>query len=214
MKGLFTLLCTIPLFAIVVDAQENVTKYEAGAQFTFIRINISNENRFGFGGRFTYNLLPNFAIDSQWDITPQTSPDSISVFSGGRTNQLFLGLKMGLRKKQFGVFGKVRPGLITYGNSVKSVTTTASTNNTSSTFNSTFTLGRRTDPSLDMGGVLEIYPAKKWILRYDFGDTVVFHGDGPNFNVTIDGSPFLVNTRYPGPTLHSFQFSTGLSYRF
>jgi hypothetical protein len=83
------------------------------------------------------------------------------------TRSAFVGIKGGKRWDRFGVFGKVRPGLASYSAVIKQASPTLS-----------FQPGRRTDPSLDVGGVLEFYVSRKMLLRYDFGDTIIHYNSG------------------------------------
>jgi hypothetical protein len=63
--------------------------------------------------------------------------------------------------------------------------------------------GRLTEPALDLGTVIEFYPAKHWAWRTDIGDTMVFYR-----------SSSFSGIRIPGTTRSNFQFNTGFQYRF
>jgi hypothetical protein len=70
--------------------------------------------------------------------------------------------------------------------------------------------------ALDIGGVLEFYPTRRVVTRFDFGDTIIRYGattinsiDGPA------GGPFVTTPiTINGETRHSFQFSAGVGFRF
>jgi len=68
-----------------------------------------------------------------------------------------------------------------------------------------FATGRLTEKCLDFGGVAELYFSRRIALRYDFGDTVVFHAKR---------SIFAGSSVSPGFTAHDFQFSSGIVFRF
>jgi hypothetical protein len=117
-----------------------VKKYEIGGQFTILRRKDANTVRelfrqffmttntpeiadkiteLGFGGRFTYNFTKNIAVEAEANFFPddkksmRVSGMPIRVSEpGGRKFQVVFGPKIGIRKKKFGVFGKVRPGFI------------------------------------------------------------------------------------------------------
>ncbi len=59
---------------------------------------------------------------------------------------------------------------------------------------------------VDVGGVVELYPSRKAVVRVDMGDTIVRYGEE-----SLDGaqSPIVVAS-----TRHNFQFSVGVGYRF
>ena len=118
----------------------------------------------------------------------------------GRGIEGLFGLKAGIRRERFGFFGKARPGFISQGNQLRQVIVGSST---------VVRSGRLTEPALDLGGVFEYYPAQHWVLRSDFGDTLIF-GQGTQFNV-LAPTPVSFTT---GATTHNFQFSTGVRYRF
>ena len=67
----------------------------------------------------------------------------------------------------------------------------------------TIETGRLTEPALDLGTVIEIYPSRHWAWRTDLGDTMIFYRSSSFFGVTL-----------PGTTQNNFQFSTGFQYRF
>jgi hypothetical protein len=57
---------------------------------------------------------------------------------------------------------------------------------------------------LDLGGVVELYPSRRVIIRFDVGDTVRRIG---NQNLPLFSSRET-------STRHSLQFSTGVGLRF
>jgi hypothetical protein len=126
----------------------------------------------------------------------------------------FFGAKAGKRMERFGLFGKVRPGFLTFDNAFRQETVLF----TPSPFGSIGTLlsfrsGRLTQRALDLGGVAEYYPARHWTFRWDFGDMLLFHEKGPTFTFIGAGAPPSITEFSPGTT-HHFQFSSGIHYRF
>jgi hypothetical protein len=77
--------------------------------------------------------------------------------------------------------------------------------------------------SLDVGGVAEIYPSKRIVVRFDVGDTIanrrepIVFIDSPIFNgqqpPIFFGQSFLA---IPGRTIatHNLQLSAGVGFRF
>jgi hypothetical protein len=151
-------------------AQDSIPKFEVGPQFSYLHVQLGVvENQAGFGGKFGVNLHRSFAFDSELNFFPVGSQSS-SSFDGGRITQGLFGFKGGLRKERFGVFGKLRPGFITFSKVITSATPPP---------NFAFTTGRLTEKCLDFGGVAELYFSRRIALRYDFGDTVVFYAKRP-----------------------------------
>jgi len=121
------------------------------------------------------------------------------------------GAKVGRRFRRFGVFAKARPGFVTFG----SVNTLVGTDTVTLLGNRQFTTPvfgdrRRTYFSTDVGGVLEFYPSRRVLTRFDFGDTIIRFGprNAETFLVTDPGF------RIPAETRHNFQFIAGLGFRF
>lgn len=191
------------LCSALASAQDKPGKFEIGANLTGIR-NPELTSEVGLGAEGDFNFGRHFALDAAVDWLPSNSRE-------GKTVVGLFGVKAGKRFNHFGLFGKVRPGFITIDNMLRSATI----NLTSPfTFNNRF--GRLTQPALDLGGVVEYYPAKHWAFRWDLGDTLLFEEKGPTFIViTPPGTPpFVQSPPTPAHTTNQFQFSMGVHYRF
>jgi len=158
----------------------------------------------GFGGRFTYNLTPNFALEVQSDFYPRENFLINNGRAGGRILQGQAGVKAGKRFEKFGIFAKARPGIISFSKAL-----------TVDGFDPTFGFPifrqeRKSYFSMDLGGVLEFYPSTRIVARFDGGDTLIRYRafDMPVSTISI------VIFRAPAETLHNFQFSAGVGYRF
>ena len=64
--------------------------------------------------------------------------------------------------------------------------------------------------SLDVGGVLEFYPTRRIVARFDGGDTMIFYR---SFEFPVFFFPVQTFTA-PSETLHNFQFNAGVGFRF
>lgn len=62
--------------------------------------------------------------------------------------------------------------------------------------------------ALDAGGVLEYYPSRRFVLRFDAGDTMIFLEEKRGIE---EGFPRIFQD---ATTLHKFQFSIGVGIRF
>ena len=115
--------------------------------------------------------------------------------------QGLFGVKGGIRRNQYGFFGKARPGFNSYSEAVTSLSDR-------SRGASSYTFGRSTNFVLDLGGIVEFYPSERSTLRLEAGDTHIFYGDR---SVAVNGVP----TNYPGGGLqHSIEFIVGYGWRF
>lgn len=187
--------CLFLLLAPMTYSQTAQPRFEVGPQFATLHFQGSGINTtFGVGGRFVYNPLRFLSLETELNRTIPFSHTSTS-FVGGDVTQWFAGAKAGLRKSRFGVFGKVRPGLVHFSNVITSFDPM--------TFTPGF--GKRTTFALDLGGVLEIYASRHWSVRYDAGDTLIHY------------APFSLNPSLPPSrptTIHVFHFTSGVLFRF
>ena len=109
------LLC---LFFASDDARaqaKDAPKVELGVQFTSLTLSESfnSPTEPGFGGRVTYNVTDNVALEAQFDFFP-TNERFRGYRTGGRIAQGLFGVKAGKRYEKFGIFGKVRPGFTSF----------------------------------------------------------------------------------------------------
>lgn len=203
------------------------TRFEAGAHFTSLSLTPINELRIdlffgpspltttapGFGGRFTYNVTDYLAVEAETNLLPQKL--YLAVGASGRVTQGQFGIKAGRRFERLGIFGKVRPGFVSFDSSLKQIGTIPYT----LAFNfagiqsaiGVFETGRRTFFSTDVGGVLELYPTRRVLLRFDAGDTIIRYGERSINNIISLRNPISVA---PPVTKHNLQLSTGVGFRF
>jgi hypothetical protein len=106
---------------------------------------------------------------------------------------VFAGAKVGRRFNNVGVFLKARPGF-----------TTSFTRHTGPGF---FDSERVTKPAFDIGVVLEYYPSKHSVVRFDASDVIIGFGDD-----------LIEQVRCPCPrrigTKESLYLSIGYGFRF
>ena len=153
------LLLTVPTQNAQAQSRSETPKVEIGAHYTVLRFSDFDQNDNGVGARLTYNLSGNFGLETEFNFFPQerinfanlTSPDT------RRTQGLF-GAKYGIRSEKLGIFGKIRPGFIRFGEGSSPLGVSA------------------TEFALDIGGVLELYPTRPVALRLDVGNTLIRFG--------------------------------------
>ena len=199
---------------------EKLKRFEAGAQFSSLGLRQIERFSFGFpltisefrdtitqagfGGRLTYNLTPNFALEIQGDFYPKGLPYVNNGRAGGRILQEQGGVKAGKRWDKFGVFAKARPGVISFSGAVEI--------DFDPTLGfPTFRPVRRNYFSMDLGGVLEFYPSRRIVTRFDGGDTMIHYRSIDNPIVFF---PAVQTFHTAAETTHNFQFSAGVGFRF
>ena len=204
------LLC---LFSASGEARAQATdapKLELGVQFTSLTMSDGfrgSSSEPGFGGRITYNLTDHVALETQFDFFPDGERFR-GQRNGGRIAQGLFGVKAGKRFEKFGVFGKVRPGFTSFSAGREEVIVLSPEPN----FVADFRPHRETHFATDVGAVLEFYPTRRIVTRFDAGDTIIRYGDttGTFFTGTGTPQPFPI----PGKIRHNFQFSAGIGFRF
>lgn len=197
------------------SAQSNETqKFEIGAHFSSLSLD-EGETRTepGIGGRFTFNLTDNFALEAEGDIFPRV-PNFHAIRTGGRAVEGLFGVKIGKRYKRFGIFGKARPGFISFGEGITEFFPTSSTVSLDTVFNRHSQ--RLTHFAADIGGVLELYVSRRIFTRFDAGDTIIRYGQTTftTFTGALGGTFTPIQLTIPSDTVHNFQFSAGVGFRF
>ncbi len=167
----------------------------------------------GFGGRFTYNLTNHVALEAEGNFFPRNDR-SFSAAAGGNLAQAQFGVKAGKRFEKFGVFGKARPGFVSFSNALEEINFTTTGPPGQEGFIPVPHFGRRTYFAGDVGVVFEFYPSRRIVTRFDFGDTIIRYGkrDGAIFYGTPGTPPTVFDQ--PAETTHNFQFSAGIGFRF
>ena len=197
---------------------ERLKRFEAGAQFSSLGLRQLERFSFGFplttsefrdtitqagfGGRLAYNLSPHFAWEVQGDFYPKALTFVNNGRAGGRIIQVQTGIKAGKRFEKFGVFAKARPGIVSFSGALEF--------DLSPGF-PIFRPRRQNYFSFDLGGVLEFYPSRRIVTRFDGGDTMIHYRSIDNPIVFF---PAVEALHSPAVTTHNFQFSAGVGFRF
>jgi hypothetical protein len=160
----------------------------------------------GVGGRITFNFNDHVAVEGEINFFPKDLSGMPSlglprrVSASGQQTQGLFGLKAGIRSSRAGVFGKVRPGYMRFGQARNPGRISFECD--ALVFPPRFgcwLADGRTAFALDFGGVAEFYPSRHTIVRFDLGDTVV------NFRGNFEGRRL---------TTHNLQFNAGVGFRF
>ena len=206
-KFIFSLLSLFVL-TMPINAQDTDHKFEVGGFFTSITLNDFKDRVLpgfttgdstvnGIGGRLTYNFNKNFAIDGEGSFFPSAHFNNEEI---GQKMQGFVGVKAGVRNKWVGAFAKARPGVMWFGE----FSSRGDCERTS--FGSVCGVDHEKDFALDLGGVVEFYPAERAIIRVDVGNTLIRYPDRTfgAFNPLVVDGGFKSN----------FQVSLGFAWRF
>ena len=209
------LVAILTVFLLQSQAQsqsDEVPKFEVAAEFTTLeRDNFSRKRTEpGFGGRFTYNLNRVVSLEGAGYFFPKRC---FGCQNEGNITEVLGGVKVGKRFENWGIFAKARPGVVSF--SQGSVDIIQLPGNLGLPFQ--LEAHRLNAFAADIGGVVEFYPSKRIVTRFDAGDTIIHFGRDTRpvfiFNPTTSGFsaiPFPV----PARTSHNFQFMSSVGFRF
>ena len=206
-------------------AQSDEKKFEVGGQVSVLQtathslnpgpgfsLSETKESEFGFGGRFGYNISNHFAIEAEGNFFPRDRD-----LQGGRKIQGLFGVKAGKKFDKVGVFAKARPGFIRFERGDYEF----GPNGCIAVFPPPLACYRpvaKTNMAFDVGGVLELYPSARTIIRFDAGDTIIRFGDrlvaATNPAIPPPSGLNLVVFPVSAETKHNFQASVGVGFRF
>jgi hypothetical protein len=214
MKRIQYLIALIGLLLVqsqVFAQTPEVPKYEVAAEFTSMdRDNFTGGAEAGLGARFTFNLNKTFALETAVYHFPRTCH---TCEHDGTVTEVFGGLKVGKRFEKWGIFAKGRPGVVSFSRGEFNLV--PAPGQPSFPFN--FEFNRVNSFAVDAGGVVEFYPSKRIVTRFDVGDTII-HFSQRRFNSVVSdlsGNTFtLFPVTVPAKTTHNFQFMASVGFRF
>jgi hypothetical protein len=208
------LIVIISVFLLQSQAQSQTTetpKYEVAAEFTTLaRETYEPRTDAGFGARFTFNLNRVVSLET----AGYSLPTQCNVcVNNGNVTEVLGGVKIGKRFEHWGIFGKARPGIVSFSRGKFDVRPAPSIPG----FPFEFVPARLTTFATDVGGVVEFYPSKRIVTRFDAGDTIIHFGPRPVEVIAFDSatSTFnLVPLTLPSRTAHNPQFMASVGFRF
>jgi hypothetical protein len=192
---------------------DEVPKFELAAQFTSITKPDFNNGATepGFGATFTFNLNRSVALEAVGNFFPHSC--RFCGRNSGNITQGLIGVKAGKRFEKWGIFGKARPGVVSFSEGDNRIVSIGPGPFPSLQFQQ----NRLTHFAADLGGVLEFYPSKRIVTRFEAGDTLIHYGRHQDNFVVFDGTtnlPVLVPFTTPSVIRHNFQFTAGVGWRF
>src|SRR5215510_618497 len=177
------LVALLSMFLFQMQAQSQSTetpKYEVAGEFTtMLRESYEGRTDAGFGGRFTFNLNRVVSLETAGYFFPSQCNDCVS---NGNVTEVLGGVKIGKRFEHWGIFGKARPGIVSFSRGQFKITPDPSIPG----FPFQFSPERLTNFATDVGGVMEFYPSKHIVTRFDAGVTIVFFGRRRTDGITFD----------------------------
>ena len=213
-----------------VDDQERTPRFEVGAQFTSLSVNSPSpvpqapvifddviHTEPGFGGRFTFNLTDNIAVEAEGNFYTRDLTGGSQTFLPNPSGHMFqgqFGAKVGKRFSKWGVFGKARPGFVgfTKVNELVSsrVVNVQFAGEIIPVTVGEFRVAKKFYPSIDLGGVVEFYISPRWMARFDIGDTVIRYGELSAQGISLRNAIVV----RPRETHHNLQVTSGIEFRF
>jgi len=207
------ILCLLSYPEAQAQTQNPVPKYEIALEFTTLQREEFYEKRteIGVGPRFTLNLNKNVALESAVYFFPD---NCFQCSQMGRMTQVVGGVKVGKRYDKWGFFAKARPGFVTFSRG-RLDTAQLGQGLLSPTF---FTeVSRLTSFTADLGGVLEFYPSKRIVTRFDAGDTLIHFTRQQQHLLAFNPQTqqiIVVPFTIPARTTNNFQFVASVGFRF
>jgi hypothetical protein len=160
--------CVLSVAVLLVcggSATARAQAVDIGAHVTTLDLGILNESAWGVGGRLGYETGGLVTIEGEVNVF-QEQPVT------GRRVQALGGLKLGGRTNAYGLFAKLRPGVLHFsrdfimpGTACIAVVPTP-----------VECLATRTHLALDFGSAIELYPSARSLVRVDIGTTYVWFG--------------------------------------
>ena len=204
-------ICLVQLQALAQS--EELPKFEVAGEFTTLEREAFSARRTepGFGGRFTYNLNEMFAIEGAGYFFPKRC---FQCRNAGTITEGLAGVKVGKRFEKWGVFAKARPGVISFSEGTFDIVPPVVG---FPLIPIQFEFSRVTTFAMDVGGVVEFYPTKRIVTRFDVGDTIIHFKRRTMNTIFFDPQTNAVTPGIipvPARTLHNFQFMTSVGFRF
>lgn len=145
------------------SAQDGGAGTTVGVQYAALRLDVPDETRSGVGGWVSIDLARWMSVDASLSVWP--GRDDIT----GRQVQLLAGARAGWRTGRLGIFGRVRPGFVHFTDRFIAPGTVCIL-----IFPTPEScLIDKTNFALDLGGSVEVYPARALVVRVDAGNTMI-----------------------------------------
>lgn len=154
-----------------VESDTSVRRFEVGGQVADIRtgcigqVGYCSLPSFAIGPGAALNLNQHFALDANFNVTPESSNGG-SNLDGGHASQFLVGGRAQVRGRHYSFFLKAQPGFFRWSNVITKVTFP-----TPSTF--AFNYGSRTRFASAVGAGFEYSPSGRIHFRADVSDLMI-----------------------------------------
>lgn len=210
-RFLITLLTVLVLQSPSQAQSTEVPKFEVAAEYTGLqRESFSGRADQGGGARFTFNLNRIISFETAGYFFPY---QCIDCSNNGNAVEVVGGVKVGKRFEHWGIFGKARPGVVSFSRGKFDVVPNPGIPG----FPFNFVPHRVNSFAADLGGVVEFYPSKHIVTRFDVGDTIIHFGRRSVEVITFDPATSTFNLSpftLPARTTHNAQFVASVGWRF
>ena len=210
-RFLIAILTVFLLQSQAMSQSDELPKFEVAAEFTTLERPGFGQRRTepGFGGRFTFNLNRVVALEAAGYFFPKRC---FQCEHNGNITEVIGGVKIGKRFEKWGIFGKARPGVASFSQGKVNIFQ----DSTIPGFPFRFEEERLTGFAADLGAVLEFYPTKRIVTRFDAGDTIIHLGPRQTQVISFDATKglFLQPLRLGSRTTNNFQFMASVGFRF
>ena len=189
--GIITVILLLLCQAQIIRAQTETPKVEVGIHFSLLRLSEFEDTTPGVGGRITFNPTKRLGLEAEFTHYP-------NHIIGSRSRMLGLfGLKAGQRFDKLGIFAKARPGFI-YLFDAQVRCLPGITSPQACIFDD------RIKFALDLGGVVELYPSRRTVIRFDVGDALI----------RFDRARLTPVPAFRAEVTHNLQLNVGVGLRF
>lgn len=170
-----TVLLSSSVLVTPAVAQTDRPAIEIAGQATLLRLNDAGTTNAGIGGRFGVDLWRWVSVDAEvsffprdeFEIDTTADPPAARVAYTRRRTDVLAGVKAGIRGDRFGLFAKVRPGFTHLTDrGIECVGAMCAL----------MLFARpeyRTEFALDLGAIVEFYPTRRTVARFDVGDVMI-----------------------------------------
>jgi hypothetical protein len=184
------------------DTQAQTTrerKLEVSGLYTTINLEAFDSRESGVGVRLSYNVNKYLAIEAEgnaFEVSLGDYPTDEWLAAQG-----LLGIRTGFRNRRFGLFAKVRPGVVNFPKLRVHQRFCIPLQHCEDAGKG----GNRL--AVDAGAVIEVYPTKNIIVRLDIGDTMIRFKDDQFFRAS---SFVKINDGFS----HNIQLAGSVGFRF
>ena len=182
-----------------IQAQSLERKFEASAVYSTINLHAFDSRESGGGVRLTYNINKYLAVEAEGNVFDFRIGDYPTDEWLGAQGEL--GIRTGLRNRRFGLFAKIRPGVVNFPALKVHQSFCFALQHCEESGKS----GNRL--AVDAGAVVEVYPTRRVIVRLDIGDTMIRFKEDVFFG---SSSVVRINDGFS----HNPQFSGSVGFRF